>query len=725
MIQFDPHISPLLIIGWLAAVGIAAFLVYMRQRRVLRKRDLTGLIGVRCIGSLLLAILLLQPFTRTETPDADEFVVLLLADCSGSMQIRDCRDGAARLDVVANALDADADDSLVARLHRRYNVETFLFSDELHRHTGGPVPVLPGMTAVGASLRQALAMYGRRTGAVVLLSDGQSNTGESLVEAARAAARAGIPVTTVGIGEPGGIAGLTVSGPPTAVRTAQRQPTGIPVTVSSTHATAQETGVSLYRGDTLVQRRNLSLPPGPVSRELTFEIEPFEAGIHTYRVHVDGPRDAVRPENNIAYVAVEVQPPPTYRVLYLSGELNREYRFLRHLAQRSERLELAGIIRLTDEVHHTVGELPDGFDGLGTLPETLEAFQAFDVLVLDASAAELLPAAVLEVIGQFAAARGGGVLLTGGGSTSSLPAGMIAYLPMSATRARVPRRTAFLEVQSGLVFPETAASGLLAAPGPYLPDGNVVQFAHELKPAARIVLATVEQGDPVLVVQPYGGGRTAYLGTGATWRWHLASDDDRDRHEAFWTNLLAWLAAGGKPRLDPRFEGRQYAVNESTLFEVAVRDSEFEPAVNADVRMVVAAPDGSLTELPMPLSADAPGIYSAWFAPPDAGEYRVSIRAELPNEPVLHRDAYFLSVHGGAEYASVEYREDVLRDAARISRGDFVHYRGIGRLDQLKLADAVPTKPAQSFWTMSWVFALLLLGSFLAEWYLRRRIGLK
>src|SRR5690606_5298785 len=57
-------------------------------------------------------------------------------------------------------------------------------------------------THLGDALQQALAMHrGRHVTGVVILSDGRGNGGLSPLEAARAAAAAGIPVHTVVVGD--------------------------------------------------------------------------------------------------------------------------------------------------------------------------------------------------------------------------------------------------------------------------------------------------------------------------------------------------------------------------------------------------------------------------------------------------------------------------------------------------------------------------------------------
>jgi hypothetical protein len=60
-------------------------------------------------------------------------------------------------------------------------------------------------TAIGAAIRQAIAAYrGQPLAGVLLVTDGQSNTGEPPSKAAEFAAGEGIPVNVLAIGTPEG-----------------------------------------------------------------------------------------------------------------------------------------------------------------------------------------------------------------------------------------------------------------------------------------------------------------------------------------------------------------------------------------------------------------------------------------------------------------------------------------------------------------------------------------
>src|SRR5207248_108356 len=102
-------------------------------------------------------------------------------------------------------------------------VNTVAFSGQLLSTTGAatgattaPSTTQPGVdrssTAVGAAVRQALAAYrGQPIAGVLLVTDGQSNAGESPLKAAEYAAGEGIPIISLAAGTPEGPRNAKVS----------------------------------------------------------------------------------------------------------------------------------------------------------------------------------------------------------------------------------------------------------------------------------------------------------------------------------------------------------------------------------------------------------------------------------------------------------------------------------------------------------------------------------
>jgi hypothetical protein len=153
---------------------------------------------------------------------------------------------------------------------------------------------------------------------------------------------------------------------------------------------------------------------------------------------------------------------------------------------------------------------------------------------------------------------------------------------------------------------------------------------------------------------------------------------------------------------------------------------DFLPATGADVVARVTGPDEETQEFTLLPSLERAGRYSTNFTPGAAGEYRVDLQVEFEDGSTLEKPSYFIASFEGAELDDTRYNEELLRDIARITGGEFFHYSDLrGPLPRLPLSDGVPMRETVTSWTRSWWFLALLVGVFGFEWIWRRRIGLR
>jgi len=165
-----------------------------------------------CLALAGLALALARPETTVAVP-VEQASVVLVTDTSGSMNATDV--APSRLAAAKAAADRFLD-----RVPDQLRVGLVAFSDaphtalrptEDHEQVRAAVDrlVAEGGTATGDALAGALEAVGGRgekspPAAVILLSDGATQTGRDPAEVAREAAAAGVPVYTVALGTSGG-----------------------------------------------------------------------------------------------------------------------------------------------------------------------------------------------------------------------------------------------------------------------------------------------------------------------------------------------------------------------------------------------------------------------------------------------------------------------------------------------------------------------------------------
>jgi Ca-activated chloride channel family protein len=225
--------TPAMLAGLLLpAVALVAYAVFQRRRRRYAVRftnlDLLGSVvpnrarwrrhvppalALAASGLLVVAIARPHAWVHVQRKGAQ---VMLVTDTSGSMQARD---------VAPNRFSAAraAADAFLARLPAGDRVGAVAFNDRattltppttdrraVRRALTGLQP--QGGTATGDAIDAALrSLRTARShgGAIVLLSDGEANAGADPVKAARRAAAAGVPISTVALGTKSGAVTVT------------------------------------------------------------------------------------------------------------------------------------------------------------------------------------------------------------------------------------------------------------------------------------------------------------------------------------------------------------------------------------------------------------------------------------------------------------------------------------------------------------------------------------
>lgn len=722
MIAFDTPI-PLhwIALGAILAVAVLAW-VSFGLRPMLRPRYLWSLAGLRLCAFTAILLMLLNPYRLEKNPDADGFRVVVLADASGSMDTADIgEESRTRFDLVKAWLKGESDSPVAMLREKGYQLDLSLFAEERAAFTGGEARPLPGGTAIGSVLQQELAEGGRKRaplGAVLLLSDGQSNIEPSAIEAARHYRARGIPVSTIGIGSrtpPGEIsAGFTSP----RFQGERGEPMNLQVSVRNTRNDPEKMRLELHNEEGILDTKEVTLPAHSED-VVEFSVTPFQAGGQAYRLVA---KSSGAPDR-IDVAAVEVSEPDQFRILYLGSKPSPEYRFLQQAVQAAEQIGLEAVIRTgPDSFFHHLTEEQAKMAPADAFPQEANFYNGYDAIILDGQALDEMADAT-TALRDFVAHRGGGLLLTGSGA--NLPDELAVLAPIVTSKEEVPFFRRDLSVTPAPLFNEIAGGALFNLPAVFLPEEFPAFLATEWKRGARPILHPVNGQDPLMAVQAYGAGRVGWLGTNASWRWRMASSTGAEQHRLFWNNTLVWLASTGKPRLSVPSQGIRVPLAADLDAGIEVMGSDFRPAQEAEVQATVTTPSGEVRQIRLQPSFRQPGRFESDFRPDEAGEYRLRYQVKFPEGEELTQESFFIASHHDREREETAYREDVMRDIARLTGGAFWHYSELGGLREIPLTDGIPTRETRRHLAGNPLFLLLLALPLFGEWYIRRKLGLK
>jgi uncharacterized membrane protein len=478
--------------------------------------------------------------------------------------------------------------------------------------------------------------------------------------------------------------------------------------------------------------------------------------------------------NNSRFATVDRGGGP-YRVLYVAGKPNWEFKFLRRAMADDDEVSLVGLLRIarrepkftflgqagerTNPLFRGFGNqkdeqaeqydqpvlirlgTADELELAGGFPANADDLFRYHAVILDDLEAAFFTHDQMSLLQQFVSRRGGALLMLGGkdsfagGNYQHTPIGEM--LPVYLDRGGASNSTAggyalqltregWLQPWIRLRTTEADEETRLHA----MPEFKTLNHVSTIKPGATVLAqVTTSSGSvsPALVAQPFGRGRSSALLIGDLWRWNLRrSDPAQSDLEKAWRQTVRWLVSDVPGRIE--VENRRITDGALPAVEIVVRarDERFEPLDNATVKLRVATPDQRSIELSAESSDRAAGEYRAIFAPRVPGPYRADVTVTAADESEIGRRQTGWAVESQTEeFRSLSANRQLLSDLARDTEGEVVE------LDDLhEFVASLPGRkvPVMETWTWPlwhrWPVMVAAMVCLLGEWGLRRWKGL-
>ena len=576
----------------------------------------------------------------------------------------------------------------------------------------------------------------------------------------------------------------------THVASSQTNFEAAPVTLTATiegHGVAGKTvGVRvLDDAGKEVERRTVKFVEGQPQVQ-RFLVRPESPGIHFYTVQTflkgeeqvtdrTGRTREATLENNRRIATVDRSGGP-YRVLYVTGRPNWEFKFLRRALDADDEVHLVGLVRIarrepkfkflgrsgerTNPLFRGFGnqadEQAEQYDEpvllrlntedkeelRGGFPKDAEDLFRYHALILDDVESAFFTPDQLSLMQQFVSRRGGGFLMLGGKDSfaggnyqrSAVGEMLPVYLEQAATVAGAAEtgyrllltREGWLQPWIRIRDNEDDERARLASMPSFLTANQV----ETIKPGAS-VLARVSAPDgtarPALVAQQFGRGRAAALMIGDLWRWNMHRTDHTDSDlEKSWRQTVRWLVSDVPARVEVETRRLSSGGRPAVQIVVRARDRQFELLDNATVKLTVQTPDKKNIELAAGSHGDAPGQYEATFAHRESGRYRAQVSVVAADgSNVGQRDVGWSLEPQTDEFRSLSVNRPLLDRIAAESGGEPVDAASLG-----DFVSSLPNRkiPIVEAWTYPlwhrWSVFVLAVGCLVTEWGLRRWKGL-
>ena len=736
--------------------------------------------ALRWLAVVIACLLLFQPVFEVTTYRKTRHQVHVLVDDSASMARKDGYPDADQRDSLAAAVPAvdlanrtraelAADvlarpGGLLEKLGESHDVRLFAVQPK-------PLPIRAltelsanaNRTALGDALDLHLAAAGAANlDAVLLVSDGRSNSGLDPVEAARSYALRGVPVFTIGVGDPQPPRNAWLVGPPGPKEALREEEVGFDVALRAEGLAGQRARVELEGSRDGGPFEPLATASGelPANGDAV-KVRVFcafrEAGDWTLRFKLlpsDG-ESQLDDNEDVRFLRVNDE---RIRVLYLEERPRWEYRYIKNSLKRVDPSILMQAV-LFEASPLFEQERSKDLPPLRDIPRTAkELFDYHVVLIGDVAPERIAPTEDgirrwLEMLVQFAELGGGVGFLYGDAAMPEryrntpledlLP--VVLEDPATLQRVRPARDVEFRPMLENPLQPhdilllqrDPAFNRRLWEEG--LPGFLVYHPVQRAKPGATVLLRHPNDANsygkrPIAVTGPYPRGNTFFLATDETWRWRNPYAETY--MDAFWRNVVRHLAQGRLQRrndlLELTVDKNQLETGDKVRVALRIVDTELQPASAQEQPIfLVDAANRSERRLLRAVPGE-PGSYQASFTMATAGVFRFVVHQnQNPADAVLAREDVLVKVPD-RELAQSSQDQATLERIAEASSGASGggRYVFLGDADRLA-ADFVGRKAYESredtrtrpAWDSWWSLAVLLLV-LSVEWILRKRARL-
>jgi uncharacterized membrane protein len=614
---------------------------------------------LKLAGIVTLALCLLDPLWVGQRARPGANIFGIIADNSQSLKMKDAAETRSRGDILLEQLTGGAK-AWRSALEENFQVRRYTFDSRLQSTRDFSEMDFNGRSsALGGALRTATEYWrGQPVAGVLLFTDGNATD----IGADLPALDGCPPIYPVVLGSDSAIQDVSLN----KVGVSQTAFEDAPVTVQAevnasgfagaaittrlievaasttiTNGGKTNDALRVALGTNVVAESTQRADGSDASLNFRFQIHPNTPGLHFYEVETRvadelktsaaQSREATLANNRQMIVVDRGQEP--FRVLYVSGRPNWEYKFLNRAIQDDPQVQMVALIRVAKREPKFVFRGREGessnplFRGFGTndeetarydqpvlirlntkdefelrggFPKTAEELYRYQAVIIGDTEAEFFTHDQMALLQRFVSERGGGFLMLGGaesfreGNYQDTP--IASLLPVYLDRpveAKLPGEFKLTLTREGWLQPWTRLRPVESEEKTRMdamPGFEVLNPLHEIKPGAS-VLATVSDASgqlyPALAVQRFGLGRSAALMVGDMWRWGMRDEQMQKDLAKAWRQMVRWLVSDVPPRISVTAEAAPGGDASEFRLTVKAHDEEFKPLDNASVQLTV------------------------------------------------------------------------------------------------------------------------------------------
>lgn len=756
------------LLGIVIAVGITIY-CYLRLNHPLRRLLRHSLIALRFIAITILLCCLLAPVIIEKKDVTPPTHLSILVDTSTSMQLEDGEDGQSndtRISQV-NQLLFNETSQFLQTLENKFQVHLYTFDSSLYQTKTTVENFEPQgkLTDIASAISETVqAWKGHPNAEVLLITDGAHNVSRFPIEKI---VDMKTPIYAIGVGSVNPPKDIQIQNIEVAPIAYTGHESVVRVTVAQTGYTTKSSRVSLREADSnrLVDAATLIFEENTSEQNITLEgkgivegtrhvvdlkLTPESEGNFQYKVIVPVLDNELTSENNEKTFALKVVK-AKLNVFYLEGRPRWEYAFLKRTLERDPDIDATFAVLSKQVRPDSILARKDGYypqkPNLETprFPETREELFKYDVLILGDLTAQHLTTAQQQAIIDFVEVRGKAVVFLpshnalgrNGFRDTELARILPIQIPPIGCREQEVDSTLRL-TQYGTFHPMMQITDTVERNTEIwenLPSLSRVYSGFQLRAGASSLIR-MQGGDPILIFQRVGLGKSLFFAAEGLWNWDFGVHAFKDAtykkvYPRFWAQVLRWMAQqSDENRIYITTAAPTYAQGETAKINIRAYSHIFQPQENAEIQVTVTTPDGSTVPLRTNTEATSKdaiqgGSYTAQFKLDEKGSYLIRAVGVTGNIP-LGEDEIKIHVQPQLiELEAPQLNESLLMTLAEQTAGAYVPIEDANSLHEKinTVQNPVFVDAERDLWAHPLVL-IAVVGLLGTEWFIRKRIGL-
>ena len=742
---------------------------YIKIGQPLRKLLRYSLITLRFIAVAILLCCLLAPVIIQKKDVTPPTHLSILVDTSRSMQLQDNYLGktdTSRMNQV-NQLLFNESSQFLQNLNNEYKVHLYRFDSVLHEVSTGVDNFVPDgtLTDIASTIREIVqAWRGQPNAGIVLISDGAHNASNLSVEDIAAT---NTLVYTIGVGSPQPPKDIQIQKVDVLPIAYIGHETFIRITVVQIGYTDESIRVSLREFGTnrLVDAAMLTFPNENSEQSVTIngqrirtgtrhvielKMTPQSEGNYQYKVKLPTLEGELTDSNNEKTFPLKVVK-AKLNVFYLEGRPRWEYAFLKRTLERDPDIEPSFAVLSKKSTRESVLTRNEGYYPQKNLtrysrfPETPQELLKYDVLILGDLSAEHLTTAQQQAIVHFVEQRGKAVIFlpshnslgTNGFRSTELARILPIQIPANGCLEQDGEFSLDL-TQTGMFHPMLQLTEKIERNTDIwnnLPALSRSYRRFQLR-ASATTLITKEGGEPILIFQRVGLGKSLLFAAEGIWNWDFGVNLFKGTtyqtvYPRFWAQTLRWMAQqSDENQIYITTEAPTYAQGENVKINIRAYSHIMQPQDGAEIQLSVTSPSGSTFPLKTHTDAietrtDNAGNYTTQLKVEEKGTYNIRAVGKAGNIP-LGEDKIDIFVHPQLiELDAPQLNEQLLKELSEKTGGVYHSIEDAQSLpDKIDtVADSVFVDSERDLWAHPLIL-IAVVGLLGTEWFIRKRVGL-